>query len=777
MIWLTYLLEANIYLGVFYLCYCLLLNRDTHYNLSRIYLLAACILAFVLPFTQLSILKPAEPQPTFAPVVTMVAQPVQQFAPLQAQQSQISFNSQDILLFAYAAGVTVALFIFAIRLYKLFRLSQMGSSERLGRYRIIYLEHDNSAFSFFNYLFLSKNIAQSATILNHEMVHIKQRHSADIIFIELLKVVNWFNPFIYLTERSLKTIHEYIADEQTAAHEQDALTYSSFLLQNAYGLQGSSIAHSFFNYNLLKKRIIMLNQKRSGRLARLKYLAVVPLCGGMLCTSTLVFSKDYGLIDLSLKTAEKTSPNTIKYLKIRDEVKDITAYSDNVTVTENGVKRTYLAKSITDADIANLLKTQNLKIEVIEVDSKTKLQIPRVEMPDTAINTTNRAAMLEFNKALSKKINYSKAARNNHIAGRVIARFDVKDAKISGVSIVRGINGDPDNEVKNALENYSGPIKLKSGSYSIPVLFAIVDAKGNVIQSAPSAKTIKRLPPPPPPVPATRSTSAVMGLNEIVVTGYGTGSALPPPPPPPAVERVNKPAANYPPPPPPIESIYINLIKYMGKHVRYPAAARDNNVNGDVLLSLSLDGNHKITDVKVVKGIGYGCDEEAARALKSYEGIINKPAGTYQLMTTFALVSEDELSKSYIPKAIDSKIINQRNFIGQALITSSVKTSATKPTTNGRIDEKPAGISNKSRALISAAQNERIPLMIVNGKKFIPPAIKDGQTYQITTEDSLKYYPPNNAIALQRWGTDAQYGTNEFFGRFTYVVKDRELVK
>jgi beta-lactamase regulating signal transducer with metallopeptidase domain len=95
-------------------------------------------------------------------------------------------------------------------------------------------------------------------------VHIRQKHSADIVFLELIKIINWFNPLIYLLQMSLKTMHEYIADEQTAAQESDAISYSSFLVNNAYGLNGSSLAHSFFNYNLLKKRIIMLNQKRSG---------------------------------------------------------------------------------------------------------------------------------------------------------------------------------------------------------------------------------------------------------------------------------------------------------------------------------------------------------------------------------------------------------------------------------------------------------------------------------------------------------------------------------
>ena len=164
-----------------------------------------------------------------------------------------------------------------------------GKSKTLvdNKYKLIGIDGSNTAFSFFNYLFIGTKLKGSDTIIRHELVHIKQKHSADIIFIELIRIINWFNPVIYLVQMSIKTVHEYIADEQTASLESDALTYSSFLVNNAYGITGSSVTHSFFNYNLLKKRIIMLNQKRSGNLARLKYLVAVPICAGMLCASTL----------------------------------------------------------------------------------------------------------------------------------------------------------------------------------------------------------------------------------------------------------------------------------------------------------------------------------------------------------------------------------------------------------------------------------------------------------------------------------------------------------
>lgn len=163
---------------------------------------------------------------------------------------------------------------------------------------MVYVNEENTAYSFFNYLFIGKNTSDINTITRHELVHIQQKHSADILFTELVKIISWFNPLVYQLQNSLKAIHEYIADAQTAASDEDKLTYSTFLLNNAYGLQGLPVSNSFFNYNLLKNRITMLNQKRSGNLAGLKYLITMPLCAAMLCASTLSFSKDYGFVDL-----------------------------------------------------------------------------------------------------------------------------------------------------------------------------------------------------------------------------------------------------------------------------------------------------------------------------------------------------------------------------------------------------------------------------------------------------------------------------------------------
>jgi outer membrane biosynthesis protein TonB len=299
--WLYYLAEANLYLGVFYLAYCLFLTKETYYQLTRAYLLFACVVSFILPVLQIGALKPVE-----TAVATTVAYTLpeytgpQEYLPINTAPVVMEHHLtvDDYLIYIYFIGAAIAFILLMVKLFVLFKLMRNAKRIAQDKHMLVYLPQTNVAFSFFNYLFIGAEAHGANTIIRHELVHIRQKHSVDIVFVELLKVVSWFNPFIYLLQNSLKTVHEYIADEQTAAFETDALTYSSFLVNNAYGAGGSSITHSFFNYNLLKKRIVMLNQKRSGNLARLRYLVTVPLCAGLLCVSTLAFSKTYGWVDI-----------------------------------------------------------------------------------------------------------------------------------------------------------------------------------------------------------------------------------------------------------------------------------------------------------------------------------------------------------------------------------------------------------------------------------------------------------------------------------------------
>ncbi len=296
MSWIHYLLEANCYLGVFYLLYYFIFRRETSYQLNRAYLLISSVASFIIPFVQLGFLKTA---PQIA--VKMVTGATMKPLPLKHIPVVINTHWQlnDYVLTAYFTIVLALLINLCLKIVKLFRLSQQYKATVVDSYKLVEAPGEADAYSFFNYLFINPKLAFKQTIIHHELIHIQQKHSWDILFIELIKILNWFNPIVYLLQYSIKELHEFIADSETVKAKSDTATYTDFLVNTAYGLGSSTLTSTFFNKSLLKNRIIMLHQKPSGSLARLKYLVIAPLCAALLCASTLAFSKTYGWINLA----------------------------------------------------------------------------------------------------------------------------------------------------------------------------------------------------------------------------------------------------------------------------------------------------------------------------------------------------------------------------------------------------------------------------------------------------------------------------------------------
>ncbi|RZL39531.1 MAG: M56 family metallopeptidase [Pedobacter sp.] len=295
--WLYYLLEANMYLLLFYAFYRLALQHQTFYSNNRYYLLISSITSFLIPLLQLGFLKPAPiiDNVLFPPPVILTAE---QMAQLRLVQAQESINYSDYLYILYLLVATGFAIKLSFNLFKIIRLWLKANKSSKGRVTLIELEDHSTAFSFFNLLFIHPSLASKATVLKHEMVHIKQKHSFDILFFEILQVICWFNPVIYFIKKDVKLLHEYIADEESTSSDADKHAYAMFLIENSFGTATTPLANQFFNQSILKRRINMLNQKKSVGWSRLRLLLAIPLTGAMLCTSTLAFSKTYGYFDL-----------------------------------------------------------------------------------------------------------------------------------------------------------------------------------------------------------------------------------------------------------------------------------------------------------------------------------------------------------------------------------------------------------------------------------------------------------------------------------------------
>ena len=292
--WLYYLLEANLYLAAFYIMYKLLLQRSTFYNSNRYFLILSVAAAFTIPLMQLGFLKPPillenDLTPYEIPLETIEIATVEK-AP--------ALTTQDYVVYGYLIFALVLSLKFIFSISKIVKIYLHGNKRKLNNYTLVELTTEHTAFSFFNILFIHPEMAKNNAVLRHEIIHIKQKHSWDIILLELLKICCWFNPVVYLMKTDLTLLHEYIADEKTTAANISKHEYAMFLIENSMAAYSSSLVNQLFNQSILKSRINMLNKEKTANWARLKYLLAVPLGAGLLCASTLGFSKSYGYLEI-----------------------------------------------------------------------------------------------------------------------------------------------------------------------------------------------------------------------------------------------------------------------------------------------------------------------------------------------------------------------------------------------------------------------------------------------------------------------------------------------
>jgi len=711
--WLYYLAEANIYLGVFYLAYCLFLKKETYYQLNRAYLIVSCIAAFILPVLQIGSLKHVEPatvvrvtsavpvQTTYETIPAAAVQATPAVTATAAPVIEHHFTLQQGLWYGYITGVVILLLVLLIKLYTLYRLMQNEQCIKQDKHKLIYLTGTDVAFSFLNYLFIGANAPGANTMIRHELVHIRQRHSADIIFIELLKIISWFNPCIYLLQNSLKTVHEYIADEHTAAYETDALTYSSFLVNNAYGAGGSSITHSFFNYNLLKKRIIMLNQQRSGNLARLKYLVAVPICAGLLCASTLAFSKTYGWVDLApAKVKAYDQPYLLNFPKkkrLKVTQNGVTTLTDQFSIGQKDKQVVYTVNTLTNSDKSLLLKNNKIKVEVVDTtfSGDGKLPLPIVNF--------DGYEMLDH--YLHENIHYR--SDKDEKGGLVVIGFTLdKDRRITNTKIVKSGGSKLDELALNGFSSYKGIVNDDGGkNYEMGVYFFTGDysifnyhydshefageliianydfvpkvtRKGyeydETIHAAPIVDRIftkfviyEKNSEPKWYLSNTATPDEIKLLKEKYGYTFPTSAAFGI-----AMEKNSTDdkkwigfslnVASY------LEAPYANdFYNKVIDNIKYPQKEKDAHTAGLVILNFNLGNNGAIGNVTVAKSAGHDFDEKAVNALQSYKTPIKDKAGQHSIAILFCVVE-----KQLRPTVSES--LKNEGYVGELAISNVV---------------------------------------------------------------------------------------------------------
>jgi len=266
---ITYLIKLSVCLAVVFLFYQLVLRKLTFYNWNRWYLLGYTLLSFYIPFINISpVLEKNEW--TNSDVITWV--------PVIVSSSSNSLSTWDMIVLFVAAGVLVMLVRLIIQLLS-FRKMMKKATKVSEEGMTIYQVDDNIIpFSFGNSIFINRelhNETELQEIIRHEFVHVKQKHSMDIIWGELLCLLNWYNPFAWLLKKAIRQNLEFIADHQVLEHGVDKKQYQ-YLLLKVIGNNHFSIANQF-NFSSLKKRIAMMNKMKSAKRNLVRFLFLLPV--------------------------------------------------------------------------------------------------------------------------------------------------------------------------------------------------------------------------------------------------------------------------------------------------------------------------------------------------------------------------------------------------------------------------------------------------------------------------------------------------------------------
>ena len=266
---LLYIARTGLYLGVFYAFYLLVMRRTTFFRLNRVLLLAGSFACLLLPVFRLRSVTTAG----IASELSMVAAGTE----TAEEAVRAAFPWKEVLLALYATGALATLVLYLLSVLKMNRLMRKGESTRLEGCRLILLDEDVPSFSWGRTVVMGrKDQAENPAIFTHEMMHVRCRHSLDLILFFPLQLLFWWNPLVWITREELRLLHEYEADEGVIQKGIDASGYQLLLVRKAVGEHRFTLA-SGFQHAKLKNRIEMMLKPGSSGWRRWSYVALVPV--------------------------------------------------------------------------------------------------------------------------------------------------------------------------------------------------------------------------------------------------------------------------------------------------------------------------------------------------------------------------------------------------------------------------------------------------------------------------------------------------------------------
>ncbi|MDN3547133.1 M56 family metallopeptidase [Mucilaginibacter aquaedulcis] len=406
----VFLLKVNIALLLFCTGYYLVLRHLTFYTLNRVYLLAAILFASVYP--EINLLP-------FLQDHEELAKPMQQVAiNWQAQNLADSLNHHDYWRWAevvFWMGVYVLAIRLAVQLFSLYQLYKNSKPDVINNHPVRVTDKDMAPFSFWQSIFVNPAKHEPAdlkAILLHEQVHVNEWHTADILLAELSSIFYWFNPGIWLIKKAIKENVEFITDRKILSKGVDSKAYQYSLLSVGFNYTGHSIVNHF-NLSTIKKRIVMMNTKRSSRINLTRYAFMVPVLIALL----LVFSISKADFAKPIRTKLiYTAPALAKIMSVNEGEK----FSTKPIVAKAKMTNKKVAAALPQVQKADTVKkTPDNKDHEYKITTDDSVRVVIVE-PKVAVS--------------------SKVAINPKVATTVITKATTSSTAIAQVNVQPNVN-------------------------------------------------------------------------------------------------------------------------------------------------------------------------------------------------------------------------------------------------------------------------------------------------------------------------------------------------
>ncbi len=251
-----YIAQVLVFQLVFLIIYDLFLKKETFFKANRVYLLVTPLLAMVLPFVEIALFREAIPEEYLVQLPEVLIG--NNIAATDTEETS-AFGLFTIVGSIWVLGVLLSTYVFARKLYRIRTLKKKGMVKKHSHFNIITLPASENAFTFMKNVFIGEDLPeeQKSHIVLHEQVHVRERHTLDLLLFEGLRILLWFNPLIYVFQKRVALLQEYIADAFVANQEGKKAYYNN-LLSQVFNTEKISFINTFFNNSLIKNRMVLL---------------------------------------------------------------------------------------------------------------------------------------------------------------------------------------------------------------------------------------------------------------------------------------------------------------------------------------------------------------------------------------------------------------------------------------------------------------------------------------------------------------------------------------